>query len=184
MFTGIIEDVGAITKITKGRTQRIDIASELANNRGDSVAVQGICLTVADIHSHGFSVEAMKQTKRITTLPEWKTGTKVNLERALQLGGRIGGHIMLGHVDEIAKLIRIKGNEYYFQISPQNRKYLVSKGSIGIDGVSLTLSSVSDNIFSTNLIPYTLSHTSLGRLRTGEFVNVEFDYLAKITLGK
>lgn len=124
----------------------------------------------------------MKQTKHITTLARWHAGSQINLERSLKIGDRIGGHLLLGHVDGLGKLIRIKDNEYFFQISPGHAKYLIPKGSIGIDGVSLTINSVSANIFSGSLIPYTLKNTTLGNLKIGSYVNIEYDYLIKIIM--
>lgn len=184
MFTGIIEEKGRISKILKGKVQKIHIQSELENKKGDSISIQGTCLTVTETDKKGFFVEAMVQTKGITTLSDWQVGDYVNLERALKIGGRIGGHILLGHVDEIGKLIRIKGNEYFFQVNTKNSKYLIPKGSIGIDGVSLTINTISRNIFSVCLIPFTLNNTTLGNLKIGSFVNIEYDYLVKILIYK
>ena len=184
MFTGIVEEKGTITKIVRSKVQVISIASQLEVKKGDSIGIQGICLTITNIDKNGFSVQAMRQTKRVTTLPDWKTGDEVNLERSLMLNSRLGGHIVLGHVDEIAKCIRINSNEYTFQVGPQNTCYLVPKGSICIDGVSLTISMSSKSIFAINLIPYTLEHTTLGRIKPGSFVNIEYDYLAKLVLNK
>jgi riboflavin synthase len=180
MFTGIIEETGTIEKITGGRIQTIAVTSKLENQVGDSIAIQGICLTVTALTKNGFSVEVMKQTERITTLPDWRTGDRVNLERALQIGGRLGGHILLGHVDEVVRCIRIRGNEYYFQANTSNKPYLVAKGSVALDGVSLTIGSVSGNVFSVSLIPYTREYTTLGRVKLRSATNVEYDYLAKI----
>ena len=184
MFTGIIEEKGKIYKILKGQVQKIFIHSGLEVKKGDSIAIQGICLTVTDVTKDGFQVDAMRQTRGITTMPEWQTKNFVNLERPLRIDNRLGGHILLGHVDELGKVIRMKGNEYYFQISTKNAKYLIPKGSIGIDGVSLTISSISKNIFSISLIPYTLENTTLGNLKIGSSVNIEYDYLVKILISK
>jgi riboflavin synthase len=148
--------------------------------KGDSIAIQGICLTVNDLTKNGFTVEVMRQTKGVTTLTDWRTGDYVNLERALRFGDRLGGHIMLGHIDEVGKLVRVKTNEYFFKVDPKNASYLIPKGSIGIDGASLTISSITGNTFSVSLIPFTLSNTTLGALRTGALVNIEYDYLAKL----
>jgi riboflavin synthase len=182
MFTGIIEDIGTITKIVRSRVQLISIASRLAVKQGDSVAIQGICLTVTSTETDAFRVESMKQTKRVTTLSDWNTGDKVNLERSLMFDGRLGGHIVLGHVDEVVKCIRRRANEYTFQASSQNARYLVPKGSICINGVSLTIGNASGSIFTLSLIPYTLEHTTLGDLLPGAFVNIEYDYLAKLVM--
>lgn len=180
MFTGIIEETGTIDKITGGRIQTIAVTSQLENQVGDSIAIQGICLTVIGLTKHGFTVEAMKQTERVTTLPDWRPGDVVNLERALRLDGRLGGHILLGHVDEVIRCIRIKGNEYFFQAHLSNKPYLVPKGSVALDGVSLTIGTASGNVFSVNLIPYTREHTTLGSVKLRTSVNVEYDYLTKI----
>jgi riboflavin synthase len=180
MFTGIIEETGTIEKITGGRVQTIAVRSKIENQVGDSICIQGICLTVTGLTKQGFTVEVMKQTERVTTLPDWRGGDAVNLERALRLDGRLGGHILLGHVDEIIRCIRIKGNEYFFQAHISNKPYLVPKGSVALDGVSLTIGTASGNVFSVNLIPYTREHTTLGRVELRSAVNVEYDYLAKI----
>jgi len=179
MFTGIIEEIGTIARITRGSVQRITIDSSLTNRVGDSIAIQGICLTVTDITKHGFTVDAMRQTQRITTIDDWHKGTCVNLERALMIGDRLGGHIMLGHVDELAKCIRHHANTLKFQIQSGNKRYLISKGSIGINGVSLTISEVAHNTFTVNLIPFTSQHTTLGTIKAATFANIEYDYLVK-----
>jgi riboflavin synthase len=180
MFTGIIEERGRIISISKSKVQKIAIECGLEVRKGESVAIEGICLTVTGLTKNGFTVEAMRQTRGVTTLTEWRAGDHVNLERALRFGDRLGGHIMLGHIDEVGKMVRVKSNEYFFKIDPKNTSYLVPKGSIGINGASLTISSIADNIFSVSLIPFTLSNTTLGALRTGVLVNIEYDYLAKL----
>ncbi|UCG92154.1 MAG: riboflavin synthase [candidate division WOR-3 bacterium] len=180
MFTGIIEEKAKIYKIVRGRVQRIYVHSGLQINKGDSIAIQGICLTVTNVEKQGFSVEAMVQTGEVTTLSQWRVGDYVNLERPLRIGDRLGGHILLGHTDETGTLLRKRGNQYVFKISPRNSKYLIPKGSIGIDGVSLTIGTLSKNTFSVYLIPYTLSNTTFGSLKVGAAVNIEYDYLAKI----
>lgn len=180
MFTGIIEEKAKIYKIVRGRVQRLYIHSTLEMEKGESVALQGICLTVTGIEKQGFSVEAMLQTGEVTTLTTWRVGDYINLERALRIGDRLGGHILLGHTDETGKLLRKRGNHYIFKISPRNATYLIPKGSIGIDGVSLTVGTIAKNTFSVYLIPYTLSNTTLGSLKVGASVNIEYDYLVKI----
>lgn len=179
MFTGIIEEKGKIVSITKSTVLKIKIASGLQVKKGDSVAVQGICLTVTDVIKNGFTVDAMQQTLGVTTLGYWRAGDQVNLERALRIGDRLGGHIMLGHVDDVGKLVKIKSNEYSFEIDRKYTIYLVPKGSVGIDGASLTVSSINKTILSVSLIPYTKKLTTLGSLRIGRKVNIEYDYLAK-----
>ncbi len=180
MFTGIIEEKARIHKITQGAVWRIAITSHLETKTGDSMAVQGVCLTVTDVDKNGFTVEAVRQTKRVTTIPDWRAGNYVNCERALKVDDRIGGHLLLGHVDEVGKMIRKQENTYYFQTSRQNTRYLIDRGSIGINGVSLTINTVSGNLFSVSLIPYTLKTTTFSDLKPGAFVNIEYDYLVKI----
>lgn len=184
MFTGIIEEKGKIINIVKSRVQKMDIESKLDNKLGDSIAVDGVCLTVIAINNRGFSVEIMQQTREITALPKWRVNAEVNLERAVALGSRLGGHILLGHVDEIAKLVRKTNNEYFFKTTKANRKYLIPKGSIGINGVSLTLASITNDIFSVSLVPFTIKQTTLGDLKIGSLVNIEYDYFAKILLAQ
>lgn len=180
MFTGIIEERGRILSISRAGVQQIKIDSGLQVNKGDSIAVQGVCLTVTGLTKQGFVVDAMKQTLGATTLNYWRAGDDVNLERALRVGDRLGGHIMLGHVDDVGRLVRVKKNEYFFEINPEYAPCVIAKGSIGVDGVSLTVSSVTGKRLSVSLIPYTLQNTALGSLRVGGRVNIEYDYLAKI----
>lgn len=182
MFTGIIEATGRVISISRSGTQKIRIESGLEVSPGDSIAVQGICLTVTGIAGRGFVVDAMKQTLGATTLKYWRAGDTVNLERALRMGDRLGGHVMLGHVDDVGTLTRVRSNEYFFEIDPACAAWTVDKGSIGIDGASLTVSSVAGNVLSVALIPYTRQTTSLGRLRAGSRVNIEYDYLAKLLI--
>jgi riboflavin synthase len=184
MFTGIIEDKGKIVSISGSKVRKINIRSELEVKKDDSVAVQGICLTVTDVTRTGFVVEAMRQTRGATTLSEWRAGNYVNLERALRIGDRLGGHMILGHVDEVGTMTKRKTNEYFFTIKQKNAHYLVPKGSVSIDGISLTVSSAAKRIFSVSLIPHTLKHTTFGTLRSGSRVNIEYDYLAKLLMSQ
>jgi riboflavin synthase len=184
MFTGIIEEKGKITSISKSKVQKINIRSGLEVGQGDSVAIQGICLTVTDVTKTGFVVDVIRQTRGVTTLSEWRAGNHVNLERALRIGDRLGGHMILGHVDEVGKMTKRKANEYFFTINPKNARYLVPKGSVSIDGISLTIASISKSIFSVSLIPHTLRQTTFGALHTGSRVNIEYDYLAKLLMGQ
>ncbi len=179
MFTGIIEEKAKIISISRAKAQEIKVKSDLQVSEGDSIAVQGICLTVIRVNKDGFTVGAMRQTLGATTLSDWHAGIFVNLERALRIGDRLGGHIMLGHVDDVGKLLRIKANEYFIRIDPHYAGYVVPKGSIGVDGASLTVSSMEKDIVSVSLIPYTMKNTTLGSLRIGARVNIEYDYLAK-----
>ena len=182
MFTGIIEEKGKIISIVKSKMIRIEVESKLETKVSDSIALNGVCLTVVAKSSKGFSVEVMEQTKEITTALGWRINSFVNVERAVALGTRLGGHILLGHVDEVVKCVRKKSNEYFFKASDGNKKYLVPKGSIGINGVSLTLKSVNGAIFSVSLVPFTLKNTTLDTIKIGSLVNIEYDYFAKILL--
>jgi riboflavin synthase len=183
MFTGITESIGHVKRVVRRKTNQLFIDTVLTVKTGDSVSIQGVCLTVIRIEKKGFWVETMPQTKATTTLDHIIINDPVNVERALAMGDRIGGHILLGHIDEIGKFIRKKTNEFYFQYNGANFQYLVSKGSIAINGVSLTLGNISKRAFSVNLIPYTLSTTTLGGLKIGDLVNIEYDYLAKLLHG-
>lgn len=186
MFTGIIEAVGEILSIKSNvRNKIFTIKANFARNLeiGESVAIDGCCLTVLEKSDTFFRVEATQATLKTTTLQYLKPKAYVNLERALLLKDRLGGHFVLGHIDEIGriKLIRPVFNNRLFTIetSSQNRCYLVAKGSIAVDGISLTINSVKNNRFSVNIIPHTLKTTTWHTKRVGDYVNVEYDILMK-----
>lgn len=153
---------------------------------GDSIAINGTCLTVIsfDLSSGWFKVEAAPETLRLTTLSQWKVGDSVNLERAMRADGRFGGHWVAGHIDGMAEIIRMQneGNALVvtFRVEkPDLMKYLVHKGSIAVDGVSLTLTELTDDSFSVSLIPQTLKETVFSQKKKGDRVNIEVDVLAK-----
>jgi riboflavin synthase len=190
MFTGIIEEIGEVVAVresadvvvftVRGRTVTSDA------RHGDSIAVNGVCLTVVDPQGSTdgtFTVELMPETLKRSSLAAVASGTRVNLERAVPVGGRLGGHIVQGHVDGVATLLsRAPGertDELRFSLAPDLARYVVEKGSITVDGVSLTVAGVSDDAFTVALIPTTLTHTTLGSLRPGDTVNVEVDVVAK-----
>jgi riboflavin synthase len=190
MFTGIVEEIGEVLAVresadvvvftVRGRTVTAD------TRHGDSIAVNGVCLTVVDPDGSTddtFTVELMPETLKRSSLAAVTAGTRVNLERAVPVGGRLGGHIVQGHVDGVATLLsRTPGertDELRFSLAPDLARYVVEKGSITVDGVSLTVAGVSDDSFTVALIPTTLSHTTLGFLRPGDTVNVEVDVVAK-----
>ncbi len=186
MFTGLVEAVGKVCRIESRGQNRIflieaDFSSEL--KPGESVAVQGCCLTVVNVLDRVFQVEAVSATLKATTLSDLRVGALVNLERALQVGERLGGHIVLGHIDEVGIIRRIgrRGGEVVMVIgvSKKNTIWLVDKGSVAIDGVSLTVAKTGWGEFSVNLIPYTLKKTNLGTRKSGERVNIEYDILVK-----
>ena len=187
MFTGIIEEIGTIAEvqpISNGVTVKIKASTVLEDTKiGDSIAVSGPCLTVRDLVKDTFVADISEETCRRTTLRDCKVGTLVNLERSLRLGDRIGGHLVLGHVDEVATISRWKdeGASSHMQVtvSPKVKPYIAYKGSIAVDGVSLTIANVNGNTFEVVLIPHTLDVTTLGENRIGDNVNIEVDVMAR-----
>lgn len=183
MFTGIIKDKGKIEKI---QGNRIFLKSEkIAPNLklGSSVAVDGVCLTVSEKNKDMFSVEVMPETKRVTTLESLKRGDQVNLEPALTLQDEIGGHLVTGHIDGVGKISKIEREKdsFILEIVPPSQliKYIVYKGSIALDGVSLTVAQVKKDRFSVALIPYTLKMTTLSDKKIEDKLNIEVDMIAK-----
>ena len=187
MFTGIIEEIGTIAEVhpkSSGVTVKIKAETVLEDAKiGDSIAVDGPCLTVRDLEQNAFIADISKETCRRTTLRSCKVGTLVNLERSLRLGDRIGGHLVLGHVDEIATISGWKneGSSSIMQVtvSPKVKPYIAYKGSIAVDGISLTIANVLDNKFEVSLVPHTLQVTTLGKKRNGDSVNIEVDVMAR-----
>lgn len=188
MFTGIIEEKGAVKKIQKIS----DYAVQLTINStkvtedvhiGDSIAVNGICLTVTNFTTHSFQVDVMPETIKATSLNTLTVGSDVNLERAMAANGRFGGHFVSGHIDGTGRIINKYRQEnaiyYEIEIPEEFSKFLLMKGSIAVDGISLTLFDVSENTFTISLIPHTVSETILGDKGQGDIVNLEYDMLAK-----
>ena len=187
MFTGIVEEMGAITALEKtlaGTRFTILASMVLADLKiGDSVSVNGTCLTVVSKSERDFSVEVSPETLSVTTLSSFAAGTPVNLERAMRLNERIGGHLVAGHVDGVG-VIRSRqqdGNANLFTIgaSPEILRYCVAKGSITVDGISLTLNEVTDRGFSVAIIPHTAKVTTLGLKQVNDSVNLESDLIGK-----
>ena len=188
MFTGIVEDTGKISgiesadreKILTIEVGRID-ASNIAS--GESIAVNGACLTVTSNDTKTFTVEASEETLSKTNLSALEIGSLVNLERSLLVGGRMGGHFVTGHIDGTARVDSKKNVgksvEFWFKIPFELTRYMISKGSVALDGVSLTVNRVVDNAFSVNIIPYTLEETTFGILEVGSAVNIECDIIGK-----
>lgn len=173
MFTGIVEEIGLI-KSFDGINLKIECSKVLENTQiGDSIAIDGCCQTVVSLGSNYFCANVSSETLRITK--GFKTGEKVNLERALTPQTRMGGHIVQGHIDGTAKYL---GNSR-FEFPKDLEKYVVYKGSIAIDGVSLTVSKLEESIFEVAIIPHTLENTTLKALKTGDFVNIETDILGR-----
>lgn len=186
MFTGIIETLGKITKIEKEQdnlhiTVNSNITSELKIDQ--SVAHNGICLTVVAIKNDDFTVTAIKETISKTNIDSWKAGDEVNLERAMKLGDRLDGHIVQGHVDQIAvcKNISNENGSWYFTFEYDKNlsNITIEKGSITIDGTSLTVVNSKENEFSVAIIPYTFEHTNFKNYKIGKVVNLEFDVIGK-----
>ncbi len=188
MFTGLVREIGIVKGIRPaGGVTRLDLDAPWTAARvalGDSVALNGICLTVTAVQGRSFSVEAVGETRRLTTLGQWRSGRKVHLEPALRVGDALDGHLMQGHVDGLGKVQHLKrsggGLALTIAASPEQRQFLTPKGSVAIDGVSLT---VDEGPFATgftvNLIPHTLTQTLFAHLRNGDLVNLEMDVLVK-----
>ena len=187
MFTGIIEEIGKVERIEKNsRNCKLSIkASKILTDihLGDSIAVNGICLTVTHFNHQAFTVDVMNETWNRTALTLLKHGSEVNLERALSVNGRLGGHIVTGHIDGTGKISSIKkdDNAVWYQINTQKEilDLIVEKGSITIDGISLTVAKVSKLNFSVSVIPHTLEQTILKSKQVGSTVNLENDILGK-----
>lgn len=187
MFTGLIEEMGTIVERVPsgdGEKIRIDCSRVLSDaSHGDSIAVSGVCLTVIDMDQGGFSAYVMAETLAHSTASQWVSGQRVNLERAAAVGDRLGGHIVQGHIDGTATVISVSPGDQWsvlrFHLAPDIAPLVVRKGSIALDGVSLTVSAVGDDWFEVSLIPETLQATTLGALGEGDVVNVETDILAR-----
>jgi len=183
MFTGIIEEIGLVRETGRDRLAFEAVKVLEAIKAGDSIAVNGACLTVVSLEKRGFSANIMAETLRRTNLGALHRNDRVNLERALALGGRLGGHLVLGHVDDKGEVMDIKGEEggQVMRISAPSRlmPYVADKGSIAVDGVSLTVAAFDAFSFSVSLAPYTIENTTLGIRRRGDIVNLETDVIAK-----
>jgi len=188
MFTGIIETRGSVNLLKKqGGDLRLGIASEGIDWSsvaiGDSIATSGVCLTAVELSDSGFIADVSAETLSLTTIGNWKLGDKVNLERALTPSSRLGGHIVSGHVDGIGEVIQRESDarsERFLIRAPQAlAKYIAHKGSITIDGTSLTVNQVNGNEFDINIVPHTLKVTVIGSYQPGSKVNLEVDVLAR-----
>lgn len=187
VFTGIVEEQGLVTSVTDlGDAARLSISGPLVTSDarpGDSISVNGVCLTVVDVRDGSFSADVMQETLKRSSLGAAEEGSPVNLERAARLDSRIGGHIVQGHVDGTAAVTRVEPAEHWtvvtFALDSGLARYVVEKGSITVDGVSLTVVAVDDASFCVSLIPATLEHTTLGTRRVGDVVNIEVDVIAK-----
>jgi len=191
MFTGIIEEIGVIsTLIRGGKSLRLSVyAKQVLEDLkvGDSVSLNGVCLTVTELGRNHFSVDAVEETLKHSNLSRLKIGDKVNLERAALLSSRLGGHIMSGHVDGLVdikgKIVRESGFELILSLPKELKRYIISRGSIGVEGVSLTVARISAEGVHVAVIPHTAQHTTLGLKNVGEKVNLEVDILSKYLEG-
>ena len=187
MFTGLVEQIGTIVEIgKKGNSFHLTVDSQFdlgKNDIGASIAVDGVCLTVVRIEGKRFTVEVSPETLSRTTLAERKHGEGVNLERALRLSDRLGGHLVSGHIDGAGIVKEIKEEEnaviFVFSTSPGIARYLVGKGSVAVDGISLTVNDVQGTDFSVSIIPHSAKVTTIGRRRIGDRVNIETDIIGK-----
>ena len=186
MFTGIITDVGVLVSLEKKGDWRLKIKTkwDTANiNIGASISCSGICLTVIDKDNYCFEVAASMETVNVTTLRDWQIGKKINLERALKLGDELGGHIVSGHVDGVATICDLKPEKdsyrMKFKINSAIISLIASKGSVAVDGISLTVNSVTDESFDVNIISHTWRETTLGYSSVGDKTNLEIDMLAR-----
>ena len=187
MFTGIIEEIGKVEAVRPGaQSSQITIrAARVLTDirRGDSINTNGACLTVVEFDTSTFTVDVMPESMKRTNLGELRNGSRVNLERALKLSGRLGGHLVSGHIDGTGKISSRwkEENAEWFRISagPEILKYLAEKGSVAVDGISLTVVEAGDAFFTVSVIPHTQTETTLTSKKTGESVNIECDMIAK-----
>jgi len=184
LFTGIIEERGKVIELSPKGALKVGASLVLEEtNPGESIAVSGVCLTVVDMTASTFTVDVMPETLKRSTLGSLRPGAPVNLERAVQAGGRLGGHLVNGHVDGVGTVRsrRQQGNAVFFDIDVETEvsKYMVSKGSVTVDGISLTVVEARPAGFSVSIIPHTLAQTTLDDARVGTRVNIEVDIIAK-----
>ncbi len=186
MFTGLIADIGSVAALQRDSTgARLRIATTLAGElgEGDSIAVNGVCLTATDVRDDGFDAQAMGETLSRSSLGELRAGAPVNLELALRAGDRLGGHVVQGHVDGTGTIVALRQDGFArvleIDVDPRLERYLVEKGSVAVQGVSLTVSALHERGFAVSLIPETLRRTTLGDAVEGSLVNIEVDVLAK-----
>jgi riboflavin synthase len=187
MFTGIIEELGSVRSVEeRGENARIVIEAHLVTdgtNHGDSISVNGVCLTALDIHANSFAADVSRETLLRSTLGGLKPGTPVNLERAVTAATRLGGHIVQGHVDARGEFVSVQdhGDSWTVRIAfpPEIARYLVFKGSVAVEGISLTIANLNENYFEIAVIPKTWEVTNLSRLKPGDGVNLEVDVIGK-----
>ena len=187
MFTGIVEEIGVVREIQRGsKSSRLTIGADIVldgTKVGDSICTSGVCLTATSVTGSAFTADVMAETMRRTKLGDLKPGSPVNLERALQPTSRLGGHIVSGHIDGTGTIARMEREDNAVWVTveapPQLLRYIIEKGSIAIDGISLTVAAVSENSFQVSVIPHTGGATTLLRQQVGDTVNLECDLIGK-----
>ena len=187
MFTGLIQDIGVVERLQTGAMTDVWIRSALGQAEpylnGESISVDGACLTVVESKGPSFRVQAAPETLRRTTLGDWAAGSRVNLERAMKLGDRLGGHLVSGHIDAVARVLeaRAEGGSLVmaFELLPALAAFFIEKGSVAVDGISLTVNAVGPVRFEVQLIPETQARTTLAGKKVGSSVNVEADMIGK-----
>lgn len=185
MFSGIVKELGTVQNMTTGTKPRISVQTPLAKDLGlgDSIAVNGVCLTVTDTKDAVFSADVMPETLRKTDLGGLSEGSPVNLEPSLKVGDEIGGHMVSGHVDTVGRIVKVKREKnavlMWIGVDGDFMKFIAPKGSVAVDGVSLTVVDADDMTFSVSLIPHTMKITTLGSKEIGSLVNIEVDMMAR-----
>lgn len=187
MFTGIVEEIGHIARIKRGsRSITLEVSADKvleSTKIGDSIAVNGICLTVTILSPGSFTVDVVPETLSRSSLSRISCGSSVNLERAMPADGRFGGHLVSGHIDSTGKIMEIRKDDnavwFHIRTDPETLRHIVEKGSITVDGISLTVARVLDDGFSVSIIPHTISQTILSERKTGDLVNLETDMIGK-----
>jgi riboflavin synthase len=186
MFTGIITDLGRVRRLRRGDLLDLAIATAFDTSAvplGASIACSGACLTVVAVEPGAFSVQASVETLACTTLGRWDVGTPVNLERSLRLGDELGGHLVLGHVDGLARIVERRSEaesvRFVVEVPRGLASFIAPKGSVALDGVSLTVNELAEDHFGVNIIPHTLSCTTFGEAQPGQQMNLEIDLIAR-----
>jgi len=186
MFTGIITDVGRVRQLRRSELLELTIATAFdtaAITIGASIGCSGACLTVVAVEPGAFAVQASAETLACTTLGDWKEGTPVNLEKPLRLGDELGGHLVLGHVDGTVRIVERRPEaesvRFVFEAPEDLAPFIAPKGSVALDGISLTVNEVAQNRFGVNIIPHTLACTNFGALQAGQRMNLEVDLIAR-----
>jgi riboflavin synthase len=186
MFTGIITDIAEVRKIQQSGDTRFEFTTHFDTTSfeiGASIACNGTCLTIVDIGNDWFAVDVSSETLSKTTLGLWEVGTLVNLERPLTVSGELGGHIVSGHIDGVGRVssIKIEGDSirYYFEAEKELMKFIAIKGSVAVNGVSLTVNEIFGNTFGVNIIPHTQANTNFGAIKIEDSINIEIDMLAR-----